>query len=48
MYVAFAEGQFNGMGDGNGVGCVYSPEKNGCFKFKTVGKVTGFNLFYES
>jgi len=48
MNVSFSDGEFNGMGDGEGVSGVDGSQVNGCLELEALGKVTRFNLFYES
>ena len=48
MDVSFSEWEFNGMCDGEGMVRIDSPKVDWGSEFETVGKMAGFNLFYES
>jgi hypothetical protein len=48
MCVSLAQGEFNSVCDGDGVWGVDGSQVDGCFELKSMGKVTRFNLFYES
>ena len=46
--IPFSEGKFNGMSDGKCVGSMNGSKIDGCLELEAMGKVAGFNLFYES
>lgn len=48
MHIPFSDGEFNGMGNGEGMGCVNGSKIDGCLEFEAVGKVAGFDFFYDS
>lgn len=45
--IPFAQRKFDGMGNGEGVRCVNGAKVDRGVELKSVGKVLGFNLFYE-
>jgi len=46
--IPFSDGEFNGMGNGEGMGGVDGSKIDGCLELESMGEVTRFNLFYES
>jgi len=46
--IPFSDGKFNGVGNGKCMGSVDCSKVDGSLELEAMGKVAGFNLFYES